>query len=80
MILVSIVASRSKEEAAKHGVGSTVMSAQADASLFGEIAKLIDSGQLKPIVETVLPLFEARKAHELNESRRARGKIVLKVA
>ena len=80
MILVSIVESPSKEEAAKHGVRSAVISAQADTSVLGEIAKLIDSGQLKPIVETVLPLSEARKAHELNESGHARGKIVLRVA
>jgi NADPH:quinone reductase-like Zn-dependent oxidoreductase len=79
MILVSIVASPSRE-AAKHGVQSTAISAQADTWVLGEIAKLIDSGQLKPIVETVLPLSEGRKAHELNESGRASGKIVLKVA
>lgn len=46
----------------------------------GEIAKPIDSGKLTPIVETVLPLSEARKAHELNERGHTRGKIVLKVA
>ena len=38
------------------------------------------SAQLTPIVETVLPLSEARKGHELNEKGHARGKIVLKVA
>lgn len=35
-----------------------------DTSVLGEIAKLIESGKLTPIVETVLPLSEARKAHE----------------
>jgi NADPH:quinone reductase-like Zn-dependent oxidoreductase len=79
-ILVSIVASPSTEEATKHGVRSALISANADTSVLGEIAKLIDSGKLKPIVETVLPLSEARKAHELNESGHARGKVVLKVA
>jgi NADPH:quinone reductase-like Zn-dependent oxidoreductase len=79
-ILVSIVAPPSTEEAAKRGVRSALIAAQADSSVLSEIAKLIDSGKLKPIVETVLPLSEARKAHELNESGHARGKIVLKVA
>jgi NADPH:quinone reductase-like Zn-dependent oxidoreductase len=32
------------------------------------------------MVETVLPLSDARKAHKLNETGHARGKIVLKVA
>lgn len=44
-----------------------------------EIAKLVDSGQLKPAVETVPPLSEARHARELNETEHARGKIVLKL-
>jgi NADPH:quinone reductase-like Zn-dependent oxidoreductase len=79
-ILVSIVGQPSSEEAAKHNVRSAGISAQADTSVLDEIAKLIDSGKLKPIIETVLPLSEARQAQELNESGHARGKIVLKVA
>jgi len=79
-MLLSIVTPPSKDEAAKHGVRSAIISAQADTSVLGEIANLVDLGKLKPIVETVLPLSEARKAHELNESGHARGKIVLKVA
>jgi NADPH:quinone reductase-like Zn-dependent oxidoreductase len=79
-ILVSIVGQPSTEEAAEHGVRSAGIAAQADTSVLSEIAKLIDSGKLKPIVETVLPLSEARKAQELNENGHARGKIVLKVA
>jgi NADPH:quinone reductase-like Zn-dependent oxidoreductase len=79
-ILVSIVAPPSAEEATKHGVRSALISARVDTLVLDEIAKLIDSGKLKTIVETVLPLSEARKAHELNESGHARGKIVLKVA
>lgn len=42
-----------------------------------EITKLIEAGQLKPVVSTVLPLAEARQAHELSEGLRTRGKIVL---
>jgi hypothetical protein len=34
----------------------------------------IDSVKLKPMVEAVLPLSEARKVHELNERGHARGK------
>ena len=45
-----------------------------------ELATLVDSGKIKPMVETVMPLSEARHAHELNETGHARGKIVLKVA
>jgi NADPH:quinone reductase-like Zn-dependent oxidoreductase len=79
-ILVSIVAPPSADEAAKHGVRSTFFSAHPSSSQLSEIAKLVDAGKLKPIVETVLPLFDARRAHELSETGHARGKTVLKVA
>jgi NADPH:quinone reductase-like Zn-dependent oxidoreductase len=80
-ILVSIVGPPpSADEAAKHGVRSAFFSAQTNASQLAEIAKLVDSGKIYPIVETVLPLAEARHAHELAEKGHARGKIVLKVA
>jgi NADPH:quinone reductase-like Zn-dependent oxidoreductase len=38
------------------------------------------SGMLRPIVEAVFPLNEARYAQELSQTGHARGKIVLKVA
>jgi NADPH:quinone reductase-like Zn-dependent oxidoreductase len=79
-ILVSIVAPPSADEAAKHGVRSAFFSAQPNSSQLSEIAKLVDAGKLKPVVETVLPLSDARRALELNETGHARGKIVLKVA
>jgi len=79
-ILVSIVAPPSAEEAGKHGVRSAFFSAHPSSSQLSEIAKLVDAGKLKPIVETVLPLSEARRAHELSEKGHARGKTVLKVA
>jgi len=41
---------------------------------------LIDAGKVKTVVETVLPLAEARRAHELSQSGHVRGKIVLKAA
>ena len=79
-ILVSIVAPPSEDQAAKYGVRSALISTEAGSALLTELAKVIDSGNIKPIVETVLPLSEARRAHELNEKGHARGKIVLKVA
>ncbi len=44
-----------------------------------QLATLVDSGHLKTIVETVLPLSEARQAQELNKAGHTRGKIVLRV-
>jgi NADPH:quinone reductase-like Zn-dependent oxidoreductase len=79
-ILVSIVAPPSTEEVAKHSVRSAFLSGHPSSAQLSEIAKLVDAGKLKPVVETVLPLSDARRAHELNETGHARGKTVLKVA
>jgi NADPH:quinone reductase-like Zn-dependent oxidoreductase len=79
-ILVSLVQPPSQESANKYGVRALFYGGHASSSDLAEIAKLIDDGKVKPVVETVLPLAEARRAHELSETRHARGKIVLKVA
>lgn len=50
---------------------------QPNAVQLDEIATLIESGQVKPHVETILPLSEAAQAHQLSQSGRTRGKIVL---
>ena len=42
------------------------------SAVLSEIAKLVDAGKLKPVVETVLPLSDARRAHELGPPHRVR--------
>jgi NADPH:quinone reductase-like Zn-dependent oxidoreductase len=79
-ILVSLVQPPSQESATKYGVRALFYGAHASSSNLAEIAKLIDNGKVKPVVETILPLAEARRAHELSEGGHVRGKIVLKVA
>jgi NADPH:quinone reductase-like Zn-dependent oxidoreductase len=79
-ILVSTVETPSAEEAAAHGVRAAMVSMQVDPDQLAEIARLVDSGMLRPIVEAVFPLKEARHAQELSQTGHARGKIVLKVA
>ncbi|MFE4633302.1 NADP-dependent oxidoreductase [Streptomyces sp. NPDC056773] len=44
------------------------------------VAALVEEGKLRPVVDTVLPLAEAAKAHEIGELGRTTGKIVLTVA
>ena len=44
-----------------------------------EIATLIDSGKVKPVIEKVLPFTSARQAQTESEQGHTRGKIVLQV-
>lgn len=79
-ILVSILKRPSPEKAAAHEARGGYVFVQPNAAELAEIATLIDSAKLKPVVETVLPLSEARRAQELNQAGHTRGKIVLRVA
>jgi NADPH2:quinone reductase len=45
-----------------------------------EMARLIESGQIRPLIDRVLDLREVGEAHERLDSGHGRGKIVLRVA
>ncbi|HEX9064106.1 MAG TPA: NAD(P)H-quinone oxidoreductase [Streptosporangiaceae bacterium] len=49
------------------------------AAVRAEVWPLVEAGQIRPVVETVLPLAEAGRAHELMESGAHTGKILLRV-
>ncbi|AKB19266.1 MULTISPECIES: NADP-dependent oxidoreductase [unclassified Methanosarcina] len=78
--LVSTVAGIPEKAPEKHGVRAQTLMTQANGGELAQIAAIIDEQPIKPVVTTVLPLSEARKAHEMSESRHTRGKIVLRVA
>ncbi len=78
-ILVSVVSPPSEEKAAAHQCRSAYVFIQPRADWLTEMAQLIDAGQVKPIVETVLPLNQAAEAQKLSQSGHTRGKIVLQV-
>ncbi len=44
-----------------------------------EMSRLIERGQMRPLVDEVLPLNEVARAHERLESGHGRGKVVLRV-
>jgi NADPH:quinone reductase-like Zn-dependent oxidoreductase len=79
-MLVAMVGPPPDEEAAKaRGVRCTLLWVHPDAAHLGEIARLVDSGAVKPHLAAVFPLAEAAKAHELSATEHVRGKIVLRV-
>jgi NADPH:quinone reductase-like Zn-dependent oxidoreductase len=78
-ILVSILEPPKPEKAAAHGVRCHHTFVQANAEQLSELAKLVDSGKLKVIIEKVYPLSEARAAQESNATGHTRGKLVLRV-
>jgi len=79
-IIVSITGPPNPAELEKHGIRGTSFSAHPDAKILEDLAKLIDSKRIIPVVSAVIPLAGVAKAHEQIASQHTRGKIVLKVA
>ena len=79
--LISAVSHPDQDLAKSHGVDATFFLVNVTTKHLTEIAGLIDGGQLRTRVGTVLPLADAREAHFMLEGRRPapKGKIVLAV-
>jgi NADPH:quinone reductase-like Zn-dependent oxidoreductase len=78
-ILISLVQPPSQEKANQFGVRGMMCSVQPDGAQLSKIAKFIDSSKLRPTIDRILPLSEARRAHELGQNGLVHGKIVLRV-
>src|SRR5208337_5208749 len=75
--LVTTVMPPSIEKAESYGIRASMIGVQPSGQQLREINRLIAAGKLKTHIATVLPLSEIRKAHQLSESGRTRGKIIL---
>ena len=78
-ILLSVVQRPSADKAKALGIQAAFVASHPNGAELAKIAELIDSGDLKPIVNRILPLSEARRAHELSQTGHTHGKIVLRV-
>jgi NADPH:quinone reductase-like Zn-dependent oxidoreductase len=67
-------------QAEQVGVRAGFTLVEPDYAGLRSIVELVQGGQLRPHVETILPLEQAAKAHEIGETGRTTGKIVLTVA
>src|SRR5437763_2395135 len=78
-VVVSLVQPPSEEKAKELGVRAAILAAQPNGAQLAEIANIADSGKLTPVINRILPLSEARRAHELSQSGHTHGKIALRV-
>jgi NADPH:quinone reductase-like Zn-dependent oxidoreductase len=79
-VLVSVVSPRpSFAEAKGHGVRPVWFVVQPNREQLVRIGALIDEGKVRPIIDTVLPLSQARQAYEQGARGHTRGEIVLRV-
>jgi len=78
--LVTIVSPQPSFEKAKaHGIHPFWFIVEPNRDELIQVGTLIDSGHLRPIIDTVFPLSQARQAYEQGARGHTRGKIVLRV-
>jgi NADPH:quinone reductase-like Zn-dependent oxidoreductase len=79
-LLVSTVQPPKPPVNAPAGVQGKIIGVQPNADSLRAITAFIDSGQLKTLVQQIIPLSEARQAHELLEAGLSKpGKVILQV-
>ncbi|MGH9763049.1 MAG: NADP-dependent oxidoreductase, partial [Blastocatellia bacterium] len=78
-VLVTIVGNVPAEQASRYGVRGVNFIVKPSRSQLIEITRLIEAGELRPIVAATYPLEKAREAFERGLGGHNRGKIVLQV-
>jgi len=61
----------------RHGVRVVPITRKADGAALEQIARLVDAGAIKPVIDSVFPLEKIAEAQARLESGRCRGKVVL---
>ncbi|MGI4751229.1 MAG: NADP-dependent oxidoreductase [Janthinobacterium lividum] len=78
-ILITTVAVEDEQPFKAKNIQIMRFMAQSDVEQLKQMADLIDSGKLKPVIDQVFPLQEIVKAQELSAKGHTRGKIAIKV-
>ena len=78
-ILVSIISPPPDERAKALGMRGVFVFIEPNADILAQLAELVDTGSLRPIVGAEFALKDIAKAHALSQTGRAVGKIVLYV-
>jgi NADPH:quinone reductase-like Zn-dependent oxidoreductase len=78
--LVSLLGQPSQEQARERGIRAMSNAALPTSEHLHIIADLIVAGQVRPTIERVFALHEARQAHALSQAGHGRGRIVLHIA
>ncbi|MGQ0590217.1 MAG: NADP-dependent oxidoreductase [Sphingosinicella sp.] len=78
--LLHLASLRIRRKARKRGVDYSFLFMRADGTQLAEIAKLVDAGVIRPVIEQVFAFAETPAAMASVESGRARGKVVIRIA
>jgi NADPH:quinone reductase-like Zn-dependent oxidoreductase len=78
-ILVSTVGAADEAKGKERGILAVNFVMQPEGNGLAALARLVERGAVKPRLDRVLPLAEARRAQDLNQTGHSHGKVVLRV-
>lgn len=76
---VRFISAKVRREAKKHQVDYSFLLMDSSGSQLKEIAQLIESGVIKPVIDKIFPFEKTNEALAYLESGHAKGKVVVKV-
>jgi NADPH:quinone reductase-like Zn-dependent oxidoreductase len=79
-LVMALLSLKTRRAARRHGAHYSFLFMRASGAQLDEITKLIDSGELRPIVDRTYPFDEAPQALAHVEGGRAKGKVVITLA
>ena len=79
VLAIRVLSRKTLAAARTHRARYVYFFVDADGERLREIAQLVESGAITPLVDKVFPLAEVREALAYSESGRATGKVVIKV-
>ena len=80
VLAINVMSRKATAAARRHKARYEYLFMRADGEQLREITRLVESGDIKPLVDKVFPLEQVRDALSYSESGRATGKVVIKVA
>jgi NADPH:quinone reductase-like Zn-dependent oxidoreductase len=78
--LLRFLSSRIRRKAAKLGVEYSFLFMRADGAQLAEIAKLVDAGAIRPVIDRTFGFDDTPAAMQRVESGRSRGKVVIEIS
>ncbi len=78
-VLVSMVEQPDDELVKKHQITYTAQFTRVTPERLDAIAKLVDDGTLKPVIDKTFPLAQAAEALKNEKTSAPKGKVVLRV-
>ncbi|TAL95126.1 MAG: NADP-dependent oxidoreductase [Paraburkholderia sp.] len=76
---VGFLSRRIRKAARRHDVSYSFLFMRANGDQLGQIAKLIEAGAIRPVIDRVFPFESTREALAYVETGRAKGKVVIKI-